>query len=47
MFAEMIFECTEIWLGANGYSPRVQLVSVEVKEHGANSAIKMAEGVFA
>lgn len=38
-FAEMIFEVTEIWLKDNGYSPRVKLVSVEVKEHGANSAI--------
>lgn len=44
MFAEMIFECTEIWLKDNGYAPRVKLVAVEVKEHGANSAIKLAEG---
>lgn len=40
MFAEMIFECTEVWLKDNGYAPRVKLISVEVKEHGANSAIK-------
>lgn len=38
-FAEMIFDCTEMWLVNNGYSPRCKLVSVEVKEHGANSAI--------
>jgi 6-pyruvoyltetrahydropterin/6-carboxytetrahydropterin synthase len=38
-FAEMIYECTELWLRANGYSPRCRLVSVEVREHGANSAI--------
>ena len=38
-FAELIFECTEIWLKDNGYHPRVTLVSAEVKEHGANSAI--------
>ncbi len=44
MFAEMIFECTEIWLKDNGYAPRVKLLAVEVKEHGANSAIKLAEG---
>lgn len=44
MFASMIFECTQLWLKDNGYSPRVQLVSVEVKEHGANSAIRLAEG---
>jgi 6-pyruvoyltetrahydropterin/6-carboxytetrahydropterin synthase len=38
-FAKLIFECAEIWLKDNGYSPRVWLNSVEVKEHGANSAI--------
>jgi 6-pyruvoyltetrahydropterin/6-carboxytetrahydropterin synthase len=43
-FAEMIFEVTEIWLKDNGYIPRVKLIAVEVKEHGANSAIKLAEG---
>jgi 6-pyruvoyltetrahydropterin/6-carboxytetrahydropterin synthase len=44
MFASMIFECTEIWLKDNGYTPRVKLVSVEVKEHGANSAIRLTDG---
>ena len=39
MFAQMIYECTEVWLADNGYSPRCFLVSVEVREHGANSAI--------
>lgn len=38
-FAKMIFECTEVWLKDAGYSPRVWIESVEVKEHGANSAI--------
>lgn len=38
-FAELIYECAEQWLIDNGYSPRCRLVSVEVKEHGANSAI--------
>lgn len=38
-FAELIYECTEQWLRDNGYSPRCRLVSVEVREHGANSAI--------
>lgn len=38
-FAEMIFGATEVWLMDNGYAPRVRLVSVEVREHGANSAI--------
>lgn len=38
-FAELIYNATEIWLADNGYTPRVELVSVEVREHGANSAI--------
>jgi len=38
-FAKLVFECTEVWLEANGYCPRVRLESVEISEHGANSAI--------
>jgi 6-pyruvoyltetrahydropterin/6-carboxytetrahydropterin synthase len=38
-FAEMIFEVTEQWLVDAGYGNRVWLESVEVREHGANSAI--------
>jgi 6-pyruvoyltetrahydropterin/6-carboxytetrahydropterin synthase len=38
-FAEMIFKYTQIWLKDNGYSPRVEIHLVEVREHGANSAI--------
>ncbi len=38
-FAEYVFGATETWLEANGYTPRCRLVSVEVMEHGANSAI--------
>jgi 6-pyruvoyltetrahydropterin/6-carboxytetrahydropterin synthase len=38
-FAEMIYGCAQIWLKDNGYAPRVRLKSVEVREHGANSAI--------
>lgn len=38
-FAELIYNVAVIWLMDNGYSPRVRLRSVEVKEHGANSAI--------
>lgn len=38
-FARLIYECAEIWLHDNGYTPRVQMVAVEVREHGANSAI--------
>jgi 6-pyruvoyltetrahydropterin/6-carboxytetrahydropterin synthase len=37
-FARMIYEYLEGWLIDNGYSPRVTLAEVEVKEHGANSA---------
>lgn len=42
-FAEMIYICAEQWLIDAGYSPRVRLVSVEVKEHGANSAIYLGD----
>jgi 6-pyruvoyltetrahydropterin/6-carboxytetrahydropterin synthase len=35
-FAEMIYNYVEVWLTEKGC---VRLVSVEVKEHGANSAI--------
>jgi 6-pyruvoyltetrahydropterin/6-carboxytetrahydropterin synthase len=38
-FARMVFEATKIWLIENRYSPRCRLVSVEVMEHGANSAV--------
>lgn len=37
-FSRMIFEYLEQWLVDNGYSPRVLLRSVEVKEHEGNSA---------
>ena len=39
MFAELVYEVTEQWLKDAGFSPRCRLVSVEVKEHGSNSAI--------
>lgn len=42
-FAQMIYEYATIWLLDNGYRPRVRVVSVEVKEHGANSAIYTEE----
>lgn len=38
-FAKMIFDATEVWLVDNGYAPRVRLGLVQVREHGANSAI--------
>ena len=37
-FAKLIYECADIWLKDNGYSPRCWIVSVTVSEHGANSA---------
>lgn len=40
-FAELIYGAANIWLNDNGYSPRVRMRSVEVREHGANSAIYM------
>lgn len=42
-FAELIYRGTETWLRDNGYAPRVKLLSVEVREHGANSAIYREE----
>jgi 6-pyruvoyltetrahydropterin/6-carboxytetrahydropterin synthase len=42
-FAQFIFECAEQWLYDNGYAPRAWLESVEVSEHGANSAIYTGE----
>ena len=38
-FAEMVYECVEVWLKDNGYAPRCRIAKVEVSEHGANSAI--------
>lgn len=38
-FARLIFECADIWLHDAGYAPRVRMHAVEVREHGANSAI--------
>ena len=38
-FAEMVFLVTEEWLVDAGYGNRVTLQSVEVSEHGANSAL--------
>lgn len=43
-FAKLIYEATEVWLSYNGYAPRVRMRSVEVREHGANSAIYMKQG---
>ena len=38
-FARFAFDLADQWLHTNGLVPRVQIASVEVKEHGANSAI--------
>lgn len=38
-FAQLVYEVTEQWLKDAGYGDRVHLDSVEVAEHGANSAI--------
>jgi len=37
-FAELIFNCTQVWLLDNGYHPRVRVISVAVREHGSNEA---------
>lgn len=36
-FSYMIYQFLETWLIDNGYSPRVKLMEVEVREHGSNS----------
>lgn len=38
-FAYLIFQRVRHWLVDEGYAPRVTVHSVEVREHGANSAI--------
>lgn len=38
-FARMIYEVADQWLKDAGYGDRVWLVNVEVREHGANSAV--------
>lgn len=42
-FAKLAYEAALEWLKWNGYVPRCRVVSVEVSEHGANSAIYMEE----
>ncbi|MGL5734709.1 MAG: 6-pyruvoyl trahydropterin synthase family protein [Beijerinckiaceae bacterium] len=37
-FAELVFFMAEEWIEANGYTPRVRMKKVTVREHGANSA---------
>lgn len=39
MFAYMVYEVTEQWLKDAGYGDRVRIISAEVSEHGANSAL--------
>lgn len=43
-FAEYVYEVAEQWLKDAGYAPRVRLVSVEVSEHGSNSALFSKSG---
>jgi 6-pyruvoyltetrahydropterin/6-carboxytetrahydropterin synthase len=38
-FAKLVFDAAVAWLQHAGHSPRVRLTRVEVREHGANSAI--------
>lgn len=42
-FAELVYRVVELWLIDAGYAPRCRLYSVEVREHGANSAIYLEE----
>jgi len=45
-FSRMIYDRAVKWLVEQGYSPRVRLCSVEVREHGANSAIYQGDTPF-
>lgn len=38
-FAKLVFEAADKWLRSHEHASRCHVVSVEVKEHGANSAI--------
>ena len=44
-FARYVFDHVFDWMGDNGHMPRVFLHSVEVREHGGNSAIYQNEYV--
>lgn len=41
--AYLIYQYTETWLTGAGFSPRVDLVSVEVSEHEGNSSLYRAD----
>lgn len=41
-FADMVYEAADQWVKDAGYWPRVRVVSVEVREHAGNSAIRTA-----
>lgn len=43
MFARMIFDAFAAMMNSHGYGDRVAVHSVEVREHGANSAIYMGD----
>lgn len=37
-FAELVYGAVDHWLESSGHKPRVKLVCVDVREHGANQA---------
>lgn len=44
--ARLVFERLELWVSDNGYSPRVALTKLEVREHDGNSAyVKLLNAV--
>jgi len=43
-FAQHVWEMATVWLKEQGHLPRCRVVSVEVREHGANSAIFTVRG---
>ncbi len=38
-FAAMVLDYVRLWMSSKGLSPRCRVISVEVAEHGGNSAI--------
>lgn len=38
-FAELVYDAADLWLEVNLLTPRVRVVSAEVREHAGNSAI--------
>ena len=45
-FAKLVYDYAEVWLSDNGYSPRVRVHHVTVREHAGNSATYLGDRRF-